>query len=61
MEGGTVPVTQFRMASYIAMELGSLLSAAHTHLQRQSHLVVPATAVHTGEGQEGFLPSDKEQ
>lgn len=56
MEGGTVPVTQFRMASYTVTELGSLLSAAHTHLHRQSHLVVPATAVHTGEGQEGFLP-----
>lgn len=61
MEGGTVPITQFRMASDIVTKLGSLLSAAHTHLQRQPHLLVPATAVHTGEGQEGFLPSDKEQ
>lgn len=38
MEGGAVPVMQFRMASYVVTELGSLLSAAHTHLHKDSHI-----------------------
>lgn len=38
MERGAFPVTQFRMASYIVRELRSLLSAAHTHLYKDSHI-----------------------